>query len=120
MASAKDIIRHSFCEHPHCHICRSNEALLCNELVGPDGTRYLTTKRERDIAKIIKDFFYTKYKLQIMDKENFPLSQRDLVHGFCLILHINYTQETLEIGHTTFILSQEHMKEKLLLLNLAS
>ena len=69
MAAAKDIIRHSFCQHPHCYICRSNEALLCNELVGPDGTRYITTKRERDIAKIIKDFFYTKYRLQIMDKE---------------------------------------------------
>ena len=69
MAEADEIlIKHSFCEHPHCDICRPNEAILCDELIAPDGTKIITTQREKDLAKIIK-FFFHKCKADILDKE---------------------------------------------------
>ena len=50
MAEADELlIKHSFCEHPHCAICGLNEAILCDELIAPDGTKILTTQRERKI-----------------------------------------------------------------------
>ena len=90
MAEADNLlIKHLFCEHPHCPICRQNEAILCDELISPDGTKIITTQREKDLAKIIKFFFHT-CKSDILDKEKLytlpvdasPWFLADLVYYF--------------------------------------
>ena len=62
------LIKHPFCEHPQCAIRKLQEAILCDEHIAPDGTKIITTQREKDLAKIIK-FFFHKCKTDILDKE---------------------------------------------------
>ena len=65
---------YSLCESPHCPLCRTDTPILCDEIKVDDKFIIKTTKRERDLAKIII-FFYDKCKDDIMDKiklDQFP------------------------------------------------